>query len=66
MGIRKQRITEMERKLHETWSSEEDSLFYYHRSEERVVLSHALFWGDDAASDIETLPMILNGSRLRG
>ena len=44
MGIRKQRISEMEQKLHETWSSEEDSLFYYHRSEDRIVLSHALFW----------------------
>ena len=41
--IRKQRILEMEQKLHETWSSEEDSLFYYHRSEDRIVLSHALF-----------------------
>ena len=35
--IRKQRILEMEQKLHETWSSEEDSLFYYHRSEDRIV-----------------------------
>ncbi len=44
MEIRKQRISEMEQKLHETWSSEEESLFYYHRSEDRIVLSHALFW----------------------
>ena len=42
--IRKQMIAQMEQKLHETWSSEEDSLFYYHRSEDRIVLSHALFW----------------------
>lgn len=24
--------------------SPEDSIFYYHSSEERIVLSHALFW----------------------
>lgn len=42
--VRKQMIGQMEQKLHESWSSEEDSLFYYHRSEERIVLSHALFW----------------------
>ena len=41
---RKQMFAQMEQKLHESWSSEEDSLFYYHRSEDRVVLSHALFW----------------------
>ena len=41
---RKQMIAQMEHKLHETWSSEENSLFYYHRSEDRMVLSHALFW----------------------
>lgn len=44
MEVRKQMIGQMEQKLHETWSSEEDSLFYYHRSEDRIVLSHALFW----------------------
>ena len=42
--VRKQMIAQMEQKLHESWSSEEDSLFYYHRSEDRIVLSHALFW----------------------
>ena len=42
--IRKQKFAQMEQKLHESWSSEEDSLFYYHRSEDRIVLSHALFW----------------------
>lgn len=36
-------VAQMEQKLHETWSSEEDSLFYYHPSEGRIVLSHALF-----------------------
>ena len=44
MEVRKQMISQMEQKLHESWSSEEDSLFYYHRSEDRIVLSHALFW----------------------
>ena len=42
--MRKQTFAQMEQKLHESWSSEEDSLFYYHPSEERIVLSHALFW----------------------
>lgn len=39
MEVRKQMLTQMEQKLHELWSSEEDSLFYYHPSEVRVVLS---------------------------
>ena len=42
--VRKQMLAQMEQQLQETWSSEEDSLFYYHRSEDRIVLSHALFW----------------------
>lgn len=33
MEMRKQMMAQMEQKLHESWSSEEDSLFYYHRSE---------------------------------
>jgi len=37
-------IAQMEQKLHETWSSKEDSLFYYHSSEDGIVLSHAMFW----------------------
>ena len=41
---RKQWFAQMEQKLHESWSSEEDSLFYFHCSEDRIVLSHALFW----------------------
>ena len=52
--VRKQMFAQMEQKLHETWSSEEDSLFYYHRSEDREVLSHALFW-------VMTQPQCLNG-----
>ena len=52
--IRKQKFAQMEQKLHESWSSEEDSLFYYHRSEDRIVLSHALFW-------VMTQPQCLKG-----
>ena len=33
MEGRKQMIAQMEQRLHESWSSEEDGLFYYHRSE---------------------------------
>lgn len=51
---RKQVFAQMEQKLHESWSSEEDSLFYFHRSEDRVVLSHALFW-------VMTQPQCLKG-----
>ena len=54
MEVRKQMLAQMEQKLHETWSSEEDSLFYYHRSEDRIVLSHALFW-------VITQPQCLKG-----
>ena len=34
-------------KLEEQWvksNSPEDDLFYYHPSEDKIVLSHALFW----------------------
>lgn len=31
--MRKQMFAQMEQKLHESWSSEKDSLFYYHPSE---------------------------------
>ena len=31
--VRKQMFSEMEQKLQESWSSKEDSLFYYHSSE---------------------------------
>lgn len=40
---RKQKIEQMERQLLKT-QSEEERLFYYHSSEDRIVLSHALFW----------------------
>ena len=42
--IRKQMFTEMEQKLKETNPRKEDRMFYYHSSEERIVLSHALFF----------------------
>ena len=38
---------EMLGKLEEDWAksnSPEDDLFYYHPSEDKIVLSHALFW----------------------
>ena len=47
----------MEQKLKETWTSKEDSLFYYHSSEDRIALSHALFW-------VVTLPQFFK-SKLR-
>ena len=42
--MRKEWFAQMEQKLQESWSSKEDSLFYYHSSEDRIVLSHAMFW----------------------
>jgi hypothetical protein len=44
----------MEQKLKEMHPKEEDSLFYYHSSEDRIVLSHALFW-------VMTQPQLLKG-----
>ena len=41
--MRKQMFAQMGQKLQESWSSKEDSLFYYHSSEDRIVLWHALF-----------------------
>lgn len=41
--MRKQMFAEMEEKLLKD-SKPEDSFFYYHSSEDRIVLSHALFW----------------------
>ena len=38
---------EMLGKLEEQWAKNnrpEDDLFYYHHSEDKIVLSHALFW----------------------
>ena len=41
---RKQFFCEMEQKLQETYPKEEDRMFYCHSSEDRIVLSHAMFW----------------------
>ena len=41
---RKQMFAQMEQKLKEMHTKEDDSLFYYHSSEDRIVLSHAMFW----------------------
>lgn len=41
---RKQWFAPIEQKLQEMHTKEDDSLFYYHSSEDRVVLSHAMFW----------------------
>ena len=41
---RKQMFAQMEQRLQEMHPNEEDRLFYYHSSEDRIVLSHALFW----------------------
>lgn len=44
MEARKQWFAPMEQKLKEMHTKEDDSLFYYHFSEDRIVLSHAMFW----------------------
>ncbi len=41
---RKQWFSDMEQKLQEMHTKEDDSLFYYHSSEDRILLSHAMFW----------------------
>ncbi|MBR5747491.1 MAG: hypothetical protein IKY01_01750 [Prevotella sp.] len=43
LGLPKE-FAEMEQKLQELHTKEDDSLFYYHSSEDRIVLSHAMFW----------------------
>lgn len=54
MEVRKQMIVQMEQKLQEMHPKEEDRMFYYHSSEVRIVLSHALFW-------VMTQPQCLKG-----
>ena len=41
---RKQMFAQMEQRLQEMHPKEEDWMFYYHSSEDRIVLSHAMFW----------------------
>ena len=55
--IRRQKFAQMEQQLKETHPKEEDRLFYHHSSEDRSVLSHALYW-------TMTLPQFFK-SRLR-
>lgn len=43
LGLPKE-FSEMEQKLHETYPNEKERLIYCHSSEDRIVLSHALFW----------------------
>ena len=54
MGVRKQMFAQMEQRLQEMHPKEEDRMFYYHSSEDRIVLSHALFW-------VMTQPQCLKG-----
>ncbi len=42
--IRKQKFSQMEQQLKEIHPKDEDRLFYHHPSEDRIVLSHALYW----------------------
>ena len=51
---RKQLFAQMEQRLQEMHPKEENRMFYYHSSEDRVVLSHALFW-------VMTQPQCLKG-----
>ena len=51
---RKQMFAQMEQRLQEIHPKEEDRMFFYHSSEDRVVLSHALFW-------VMTQPQSLKG-----
>ena len=51
---RKEWFSQMEVKLKEMHTKEDDSLFYYHSSEDRIVLSHAMFW-------VMTQPQCLKG-----
>ena len=43
MEYRKQMLEEMAKQMH-LFDNPEDDIFYYHSSEDRIVLSHALFW----------------------
>ena len=42
--IRKKKFALMEQQLKEIHPNEKNRLFYHHSSEDRIVLSHALFW----------------------
>ena len=51
---RKQMFAQMEQRLQEMHPKGEERMFYYHSSEDRIVLSHALFW-------VMTQPQCLKG-----
>ena len=51
---RRQMFAQMQQRLQEMHPKEEDRMFYYHSSEDRIVLSHALFW-------VMTQPQCLKG-----
>ena len=51
---RMQMMAHMEQRLQEMHPKEEYRMFYYHSSEDRIVLSHALFW-------VMTQPQCLKG-----
>ena len=53
-NTRKQKFAEMEQKLKEIYPREDDRMFYYHSSEDWIVLSHAIFW-------VMTLPQFMKG-----
>ena len=50
----KHMLAQMEQRLQEIHPKEEDRMFYYHSSKDRIVLSHALFW-------VMTQPQCLKG-----
>ena len=52
--VRMQMFAQMEQRLQEMHPKEEDRMFFYHSSEDRIVLSHALFW-------VMTQPQCLKG-----
>ena len=65
--MRKQMFAEMEEKLFKD-SKPEDSSFYYHSSEDRIVLSHALFWvmtqnikGNDGKAEVPLVASSISG-----
>ena len=51
---RKLMFAQMEQWLQEMHPKEEDRTFYYHSSEDRIILAHALFW-------VMTQPQCLKG-----
>ena len=65
--FRKQNLGEMEEKLWEIWGTEKDSLFYYHSSEDRIVLSHTLYQHLDNVCyhNLNIIPTFFKGSHYK-